>query len=120
MASKNFSRKANGNRITREFLKYRTSTLYGKQRWISFCEECMDRGYKCYLYEARRTYSKYITVVDNNRREFKVRFSNHKPILWRERNQDCDFFVGVTNFKVTTTQDALRAVDEFFNKESLE
>ena len=45
-----------------------------------------------------------------------MRFSNHKPAKEREKNNDCDFFVGVSNFKVTTTEDALDAVYNYFNE----
>lgn len=73
----------------------------------------MNKGFKVSLYEARRTFSKYLTV-ERDEKKFKVRFSNHKPIKEREENNDCDFFVGVTNYKVTTTEDALKSVYTFF------
>ena len=113
-------RKANGNKLTPEFLESRISQQFGKQKGISFCEALIEEGYTCYLYEARHTYSKYITVTDKTHRRFKVRFSNHKPIRYREKQGDCDFFVGVTNFKVTTTTDALKAVRDFFERENNE
>lgn len=47
---------------------------------------------------------------------YTVRFSDHAPNKKREKNGDCDFFVGVTNFKVTTTDDAIKAVKEWYQK----
>jgi len=81
--------------------------------WVEFCEISIRRGFDVYLYEAKHTASKYITLFRNGR-SFKVRFSNHRPIARRELAGDCDFFVGVTNLSVTTTGDALRAVAQHF------
>lgn len=99
--------------LTKEILKEKTSEKYGKAKWIIFAEELMTKGFDISLYEAKKTFSKYLTVEKDNK-TFKVRFSNHKPNKERERNQDCDFFVGVTNYKVTTTKDAINAVLNFF------
>ena len=106
--------KATNKRISKSYLESRISTQFGKQKWISFCEVLLDEGYDLYLYEARKTFSKYITVKNKTKnKQFKVRFSNHKPIYGREVNGDCDFFVGVTNLGVSTTSDALRAVKDY-------
>jgi hypothetical protein len=106
--------------LTEKLLKERAERCmnkgFPKQKWIEFCEAMLEKGYKLHLYEARRTVSKYITVIKGKKR-FKVRFSNHKPILQREALGDCNFFVGVTNFKVTTTQMAIQAVEDFFNNQ---
>lgn len=101
--------------LTFDLLKQKTSKKYGKAKWIIFAEELLNKGFKVSLYEARRTFSKYLTV-EKDGKYFKVRFSNHKPIKERELNNDCDFFVGVTNYKVTTTEDALKAVYNFFEE----
>jgi hypothetical protein len=92
---------------------------FQKQKWIIFCETLMDLGYKISLYEARQTVSKYVTVIGWDR-EFKVRFSNHKPIYAREAQGDCDFFVGVTNLGVTRMEDALNATKQFFYQRDLQ
>jgi len=86
---------------------------YPKAKWIEFSEILLKEGYKLHIYEARRTFSKYITVTKGDKK-FKVRFSNHKPIKHRELSGDCDFFVGVTNLGVSNTQMALNAVREVF------
>lgn len=107
--------------VSRDFLKARVDRAaasgYGKAQWIIFCETMLDAGYNVYLYEARQTFSKYVSVHKDGKR-FKVRFSNHKPIKRREMKGDCDFFVGVTNLNVTTTKDAIAAVEKHFALET--
>ncbi|MGM4911467.1 hypothetical protein [Rhizobium sp. 768_B6_N1_8] len=104
--------KANNLAVTPAYLANRTARAvalgYGKPRWIEFCEVALRRGLTVNLYEARRTVSKYVTLRHGGK-SFKVRFSDHKPIPRREAQNDCDFFVGVTNQTVTTTGDAVRA-----------
>lgn len=79
-------------------------------KWMLFSATMLRRGFRVKLYEAKRTVSKYVTVLDNNGKKFKVRFSDHKPIPMREFTGDCDFFVGRNNWETNTTNDALRAV----------
>lgn len=102
-------------KITSELLKSKISERYGKAKWIIFCETLLNEGYTLYLYEANKTFSKYITVCQKGK-TFKVRFSNHRPSYAKEFENDSDFYVGVSNFGTTTTEDALKAVKEFFNK----
>lgn len=108
-------RKVSNKKLNFEFLQKKTSPKYGKAKWIIFAESLIAEGYEVYLYEARRTFSKYLTIKKDDL-SYKVRFSNHKPILEREKNKDCDFFVGVSNFGVTTTDDAILAVNKFFKE----
>ena len=113
--------KATNIAVTLDFLKQRSDRAvasgYEKQKWVTFCETLIARGFHLSIYEARKTVSKYITVSKSGR-HFKVRFSNHKPIKGRELSGDCDFFVGWTHTGKRTTEDALVAVDEFFAKEA--
>ena len=108
--------KAKNRRVNKDYLTYRTSCAvgagYAKPKWIEFCEFALNAGLEISLYEAKRTASKYITLKDGHR-SFKVRFSNHKPIAAREARRDCDFFVGVTNQTITTTSQAIAAVQAF-------
>lgn len=107
-------RKATNLEIVQSYLNERKKALinggYPVSQWIIFSEYFLERGYSVNLYEARQTVSKYVTVshMDNNL-QFKVRFSNHAPIRRREEAGDCDFFVGRTNFKTTTTAMAIMA-----------
>lgn len=82
-------------------------------KWVSFSELMMQKGFRVLYYEAIRTVSKYV-IVTRGEKKFMVRFSNHKPSIAREARQDCDFFVGVTNFGVTRTNDAIKATLEYF------
>lgn len=110
-------KKADNREVTPEFLiereKFAKSLGYQKQKWVEFCEVMLKRGYRVTLYEAKQTRSKYLTVHKEQRR-FKVRFSDHAPILRRELAADCDFFVGKTNMVWTTTQQAIDATIRFF------
>jgi hypothetical protein len=114
---KHKSKKARNLVVTKEFLKTRADRCLGagykKQQWVSFCEVMLSKGFTCTIYEAKETYSKYITVSFQNK-FFKVRFSNHKPIAHREENGDCDFFVGITNKGCTTTAQAVLAAMRAF------
>ena len=101
-------------KVTAEYLNSKVSAKYGKQKWIEFSEILLNQGYTLFVYESKTTYSKYITVVKNGR-YFKVRFSNHKPSIDKETLKDSDFYVGVSNSGITTTNDALIAVKKYFN-----
>jgi hypothetical protein len=108
--------------VTKEYIAKRHAAYVArgfpdKAKWMIFCEMMLDRGYGVKVYEARKTVSKYITVIYNEK-EFKVRFSNHRPICAREINGDCDFFVGRTNLGVSTTAHAIVAVDRFFAQQT--
>ncbi|MDT6940782.1 hypothetical protein RI570_21330 [Brucella pseudogrignonensis] len=113
--------RARNTPVTPAYLDLRIKDLadrgYGKTKWIGFCEDALDLGLSLRLYEAKHTVSKYITVSNDRGKEFKVRFSNHRPIKAREEANDCDFFVGVSNKNVTTTVQALQAVKSHFELE---
>lgn len=91
---------------------------YDVPKWVQFCEILLAEQYTLHLYEARETFSKYITVtrIDApDKKGFKVRFSNHPPRSDRERMRDCDFFVGKTHAGTFyNTQQALDAVRKHF------
>lgn len=112
--------KATNSILTEDFLRVRAEKNikagFSKQKWVIFAETLIREGFEISLYEARRTVSKYLTVKKDGR-QYKVRFSNHRPIFEREKNGDCDFFVGKTNLVVTTTDQALVAVRSFFAQE---
>lgn len=117
-------KKATNLVVNQPYLKKRADILanagYTKPKWIGFCETLLGDGYTLTLYEARETVSKYVTVSMSGYKPYKVRFSNHKPIYAREANGDCDFFVGVTNLSVKTTEHALLAVKAHFVKQKYE
>lgn len=115
-------KKSKNKRITQNFLDIRVKQAeaggWGKAKWIEFCERLMSEGFYLKLYEAQRTVSKYITVINprDSSHTFRVRFSNHKPIKHRESSGDCDFFVGTTHLGVTTTDQAIKATIIFFKQ----
>lgn len=91
--------------------KASTDKGYSVQKWIEFCRWALDFGMVVFLYESTSTVSKYVFVAKTEKgTRFKVRFSNHKPNWVREAQDDCDFFVGVTNTGFRTTADAIEAV----------
>lgn len=112
--------KATHQPVTQEFLNDRAARSlaagYSVQKWIAFCSRLLALGFDVSLYEARQTFSKYVTVSDGQKR-FKVRFSNHRPIKRREEMGDCDFFVGVANYQTTTTAQALAATLKHFGRQ---
>jgi hypothetical protein len=111
--------KATNIKVTTKFLNDRAGIAiergFAKQKWVLFCEALISEGFALYLYEARATWSKYITVKKGER-AFRVRFSNHKPTARKERLRDCDFYVGITNTGTRTTDDALAAVRAHFSQ----
>lgn len=113
-------KKATNKLLTRDYLLNRAQGLiaagFPKSKWIYFCEEMMRLDFTVELYEARQTKSKYCTVRKQGdwSKSFKVRFSDHKPIHYREMAGDCDFFVGVTHTGTRNTHDAINAVCNFF------
>ena len=112
-------KKAKNRFVTKEYLVFKTEYClklgYAKPKWIYFCEQLLSQGFEIYLYEAKKTVSKYLTLKKDGK-TFKVRFSNHRPNAYKEQTKDCDFFVGVSNMQTTTTEDALKAVAHHFNK----
>jgi len=90
-------------------------TDYPIPKYIQFCKKALESGYNVKLYEAQHTVSKYVTVCHGKKR-FKVRFSNHKPIPEKELQGTCDFFVGITNYKITTTNEAWETMKKYFDE----
>ena len=113
-----FSR--NKKDLTIEYLETRITNVrnagYPVSRWLIFSRDLIARGFTVRLYEAKATVSKYLTISrpETGRKPCVIRFSNHKPAKHREERGDCDFFVGRTNFTVTTTEDAKDFVEEWF------
>lgn len=85
--------------------RYKNSR-YSLPKWIRFCETMLNRGYKVSVYMAKTTFSKYVYVSDG-KKTVKIRFSNHKPNYSNEMEKDSDFYVGVNNKVVTTTEQVI-------------
>ena len=118
------SNKLTHARVDADELAYRKERAengnYDVPKWVLFCETLMQENFILHLYEARETFSKYITIThaDAPNIKYKVRFSNHPPRSDRERMKDCDFFVGKTHAGTyyNTTQ-ALDSVRHYFQKQ---
>lgn len=112
--------KATDLRLDQKFLEKAYNRIkgggYSKQKWVEFSELFLEKGFDVFLYEARQTCSKYITLRHPQLSgvSFKVRFSNHPPIKAREDRGDCDFFVGRANNSISTTADAVQAALRHF------
>lgn len=121
MAKRNRFPKLNNTVVTkkmlRERIKYSASLGYDAPMWIRFCLHMIEQKFEVSVYEARKTFSKYIYVKDKDSgKKYKVRFSNHKPSKFKEDNGDCDFFVGIANNRTTTTKDAIEATLSFHER----
>ena len=108
--------------LTQSMLDERAAQLeargFAVSKWIRFCSALLSDGYGVRIDEAYSTHSKYlwITRPGIDRGPYKVRFSNHPAGATREANGDCDFFVGKrSDGTYPTTDDAMRAVTEFFS-----
>lgn len=82
---------------------------YPIPKWILFSETMLQNGYKVRLYRAQRTVSKYL-YISNRNHKVKVRFSNHKPSTQQQRNEDSDFYVGISNGKCMRTGEVIPLV----------
>jgi len=84
--------------------------------WMMVSQLALDDGFTVSYYKEKKTVSKYVHVVKGDSQPYVVRFSNHKPLKRLEEKETCHFFVGITNFKVTRTEDALKAVYKYFRQ----
>lgn len=109
-------------RVTEKMLQFKqpSNPEFKKLKWVEFCEHFFNYEHlEIFLTEAKTTNSKYLTLEYKNNGYislFTVRFSDHKPNIKREKQKDCDFFVGVTNLGVTNTKDAIIATQQWYIK----
>lgn len=87
---------------------------YSTPKYLLFIRDMIEDGWEVKLHEVR--VSKYVFVTKGTQ-TFKIRFSNHKPILSKELEEDCDFYVGVSHKQVSTTQQIMEAVKQKENGE---
>ena len=76
-------------------------------KWITFSKILIQDGWTVKLFRSKSTYSKYL-YVSKNGFKYKVRFSNHKANRFQESKKDSDFYVGVGNSGVLTTEELLK------------
>lgn len=99
--------KLNHQIVTAEYLRTRIPFYHKKgyptPKWIDFSLQMIEKGWTVRVYEARRTVSKYI-FVSRGSEAYKIRFSNHKAEWQKENAGDSDFYVGVGNNGIVTTE----------------
>ena len=97
------------DKLIDNFKKRYKNSRYSLPKWISFCETMLELGYEVSVYMSKTTFSKYV-YVSNGKKTVKIRFSNHKPNYTKEIEKDSDFYVGVNNKVVTTTEQVIPQV----------
>lgn len=92
--------------LKKEMDEYSTryDSKYPTPKYMRFMRELLESGWRVKLYEAR--VSKYV-FVSKGEHLYKIRFSNHKPIYAKERDNDCDYYVGISHKQVSTTEKIL-------------
>lgn len=93
----------------------RKKSEYPEPKWIMFCETMLDEGMTLSIYESKTTVSKYIWV-SRGQLTVKVRFSNHRPNNVMQQVEDCDYYVGVSNGKVITTEQVIEKILSQFGR----
>lgn len=87
---------------------------YQTPKYLLFILEMNNLGFRVGLKEAKTTFSKYV-LIEKGTQKYKIRFSNHRSKLSRELEQDCDFYVGVGNLGVITTEQVIEQIKESEN-----
>lgn len=85
----------------------RYPSVYPTPRYMVFIKTLIKAGWKIKLYEAK--VSKYVFCIKGGE-IYKIRFSNHKPLLRKELEEDCDYYVGVSHKQVSTTEQILKEI----------
>lgn len=85
-------------------------TQYDAPKYLRFILRMLREGWEVKMYIPRKNkISKYVFVSKDDR-IYKIRFSNHKPIVQRELDNDCDFYAGISNLKVMTTEQIAKTI----------
>lgn len=89
---------------------------YNVPQWIRFCEAMLGLGLSVSLYRAKTTVSKYVHVAFPSG-NVKVRFSNHRANKAKENLNDADYYVGVGNKYVLTTDELIQILTDKLSEE---
>ena len=81
---------------------------YEKPKYLRFILRMLREGWEVKLYVANKV-SKYVFVYKGDK-IYKIRFSNHKPIIKRELDNDCDFYAGISNLKTMKTEQIAKII----------
>lgn len=102
---KNFhlAKKCYPDKVAKKISSY-SKSQYEAPKYLKFILRMLREGWRVKLYIPRGSkISKYVFVY-NDVVIYKIRFSNHKPIIQRELDNDCDFYAGISNMHVMTTE----------------
>ena len=81
---------------------------YAPAKYLIFIKTMIENGWMVKLYVANKV-SKYVFISKGDE-VYKIRFSNHKPLLNKEAEDDCDFYVGISNMQVSTTEQIIKKI----------
>lgn len=95
------------------YMKIRTMikkypSQYPTPKYMQFIKAMIEAKWQVKLYEAR--VSKYVFCIKGDE-VYKIRFSNHKPLLDREEAEDCDYYVGISHKQVSTTEQIINKLN---------
>jgi len=108
---KNFhlAKKCYLEKIARKISGY-ANTQYEAPKYLRFILRMLREGWRAKLYIPRESkISKYVFVYKEDK-IYKIRFSNHKPTIHRELDNDCDFYAGISNLKIMTTEQIAKII----------
>ena len=117
----NSKRKPRGQKYSVKELDRMTETLkergWPESKWITFCRLCLDKGYEIYVHRSKSSKSKYIYVVNAEKKVCKVRFSDHQSAL--EHTDDCDFYVGKNKNFMIRGETVFKRLPAFFGEDNI-
>lgn len=87
---------------------------YPTPKYLLFMLEMSKCGFEVSLHKSKSTVSKYIYLRKGDK-QYKVRFSNHRSNFRHELEADCDFYVGVGNMGVKTTETVIKEIKNLEN-----
>jgi hypothetical protein len=99
------AKRITSQKINREIKNY--PKQYPTPKYLLFIKQMIDSGWMVKLYKAG--VSKYVFLIKGND-IFKIRFSNHLPLYYKEVESDCDYYVGVSHLQCSTTEQILNEI----------
>jgi hypothetical protein len=81
---------------------------YATPKYLIFMKTMLENGWHVKLYVANKV-SKYVFIIKGND-IFKIRFSNHMPLYYKEIENDCDFYVGISHKQISTTEQVIKKI----------
>lgn len=101
------------NRLRLDRMIERYPNQYPTPKYMTFMHEMLKEGWEVKLHTVK--HSKYIFVTKGDL-IFKIRFSNHKPAYTRQKNNDSDFYVGISHKQVHTTDQIIKKIKTIENE----